>query len=223
MRHGAVDYFDSNGQPVQPENVPLSDKGRTQAAAAGKVLANTRLDRVITSQLPRTRQTAEAVLSEQSANHDAPPIESLEALNEIRGGRLNAIPNAELARAFTGAFQPIVEENVRFLGGETIGDLLDRVLPVFDELLDDRDWDTTLLVLHGGVNRALLSRVLTGRRMFLGAFEQAPACINVLDVGYTNIVRAVNINPLDPLHGGTRNTTMEELLLQYQAGLAKAK
>jgi broad specificity phosphatase PhoE len=75
-----------------------------------------------------------------------------------------------------------------------------------------------LLVLHGAVNRAILSRALTGDRMFLGAFEQAPACINVLDVDRAGsfIVRAVGHTPYDPAHvHAARETTMEQLWQEY--------
>ena len=71
--------------------------------------------------------------------------------------------------------------------------------------------------LHGGVNRAILSYALTDRREFLGGFEQAPACINVLDVDEAGswIVRAVNVAPYDPVHLRGRLTTMEELWSQF--------
>ena len=63
-------------------------------------------------------------------------------------------------------------------------------------------WDTALVVAHGAVNRAILSHALLGERMFLGRFEQAPGCINVLDVGRDRplewIVRAVNVAPSRP-------------------------
>ena len=62
------------------------------------------------------------------------------------------------------------------------------MIPALDELLADEGWDVALLVLHGAVNRAILSRALTGDRIFLGAFEQAPACINVLDVDRRGLV-----------------------------------
>jgi hypothetical protein len=53
--------------------------------------------------------------------------------------------------------------------------------------------------------------------MFLGGFEQAPACMNVLDVGETGwIVRAVNVAPYDPVHLRGRSTTMEELWSQFE-------
>ena len=112
----------------------------------------------------------------------------------------------------------VVPLDTRFLGGETIGELLDRVVPEVDALLADESWDVALLVLHGAVNRAILSRALTGDRIFLGAFEQAPACINVLDVDRKGlfIVRAVGHTPYDPAHvHAARETTMELLWQEY--------
>jgi probable phosphoglycerate mutase len=61
----------------------------------------------------------------------------------------------------------------------------------------------------------VLSYALTGERVFLGNLEQAPACINVVDVGPGFVVRALNYTPYDPLHGTGRSTTMERLLQQY--------
>ena len=74
------------------------------------------------------------------------------------------------------------------------------------------EWETALAVFHGGVNRILLSHALAGGRTYFGTFEQAPACINVLDLGDDGawIVRTVNYIPYDPLHPA-RTTTMEHL------------
>ncbi|MFP3561581.1 histidine phosphatase family protein, partial [Paraburkholderia sp. SIMBA_049] len=70
------------------------------------------------------------------------------------------------------------------LEGETIGALFDRVLPAVAALREDTSWDTVLLVLHGGVNRAILSHAITaGGRTFFGHLAQATGCINALDVG----------------------------------------
>jgi broad specificity phosphatase PhoE len=210
MRHAAVAYFD-NGRPLRPEEVPLTEEGVEQARAAGAALASVRFDRVLTSGLPRTIETARIV---------APGVEaeSWPELRELEGARLGDIPEDELERAFVQAFHGVLPEETTFLGGETIGSLFDRVLPALDRLLADPEWDVVLAVLHGGVNRAILSQALTGERMFLGGFEQAPACINVLDVGDTGwIVRAVNVAPYDPVHLRGRLTTMEELWSQFRS------
>jgi broad specificity phosphatase PhoE len=208
MRHGQVAYFE-NGRPLRQHVVPLTAEGREQAAAAAKLLDGIAFDRVITSDLRRTVETARIV---------APSVEpeSWPELREIESGRLDEIPEDALEAAFVGAWRDVVPEDVRFLGGETIGSLLDRVLPAVDRLIADPDWDVLLAVLHGGVNRAILSHALMGRRVLLGNLEQSPACINVLDVGDDWVVRAVNHTPYDPAHLRNRLRTMEELWGEFR-------
>jgi len=217
MRHGSVSYFTADGKPVQPETVPLNELGVEQARAAGKLFADhaVRFDRVITSGLARTEQTAHHVLNMtgQKASPQQQP-----GLQEIRGGRLASIAEKDLLHAFTAVTDGIVNEDAQFLGGETVGSMLDRVIPEIDAIRAEKNWDTLLLVLHGGVNRAILSYLLTGQRRLLGAFEQSPACINVLDLGDERmdvVLRMVNLSPLDWLQPDNRQTTMEVLFEQY--------
>lgn len=217
MRHGSVTYFDASGKPILPESVPLNETGRLQASAAGSVFAELgmRFDRVIASGLPRTVETATLALARTGQDIE---IEIWPELQEIRGGRLSAIPEGELREAFLGAFEGVVPEDKRFLGGESIGELLDRVLPALDKLRADSAWDSVLLVLHGGVNRAILSRALSGQRLFFGNLSQAPGCINALDVGEDAddwVVRMTNYAPTDILQPASRRTTMEVLLDEY--------
>ena len=209
MRHGAVSYFDA-GRPLKPEDVPLTVAGRDQAYAAASMLRGIDFDRVITSGLPRTVETARIV---------APDLEpeGWPDLRELETGRLADIPEDELEHAFTHAFRDVIPEDARFLAGETIGSLFDRVLHAIDRLLAADDWDIVLAVLHGGVNRAIISRGLTGGRTFLGNLEQSPACVNILDVGDEWIVRAVNVTPYDLAHLEGRSTTMEELWQQFRS------
>jgi broad specificity phosphatase PhoE len=218
MRHGSVTYFDAAGKPVLPESVPLNELGRAQATAAGRMFADqqVRFDRVIVSGLPRTVETATRVLA---ASMQQVSLETWPELEEIRGGRLSSIADADLRDAFTGAFEGMVGEDKRFLGGESVGELMDRIHPAVGRLRADPDWDTVLLVLHGGVNCAILSLALTGQRMFLGALSQAAGCINALDVGQHEsdwVLRFMNYAPPAPLQADTRSTTMEQLYEQYR-------
>jgi probable phosphoglycerate mutase len=217
MRHGAVDYFDAQGRPYPPDDVPLTVQGVTQARAIGEALAASgiAIDRALTSGLVRTRETAQHVLE---AARLSPPLEHWPDLQEIRGGRLSAIRDDDLRDAFIAAFEGPVPRDTRFLGGEAIGELIDRVLPALRRLLADDGWDTALLVAHGGVNRAVLSWFLTGRHEFLGGLAQDAGCLNVIDVGATpatSVVRVVNFCPLNTLRTETRLSTMEELLQKY--------
>lgn len=218
MRHGNVTYFDDAGKPYLPEVVPLNEQGRAQAQAAGRIFASdgVRFDRVIVSGLPRTVETARGVLAQTGQDI---ALETWPELVEIRGGKLASIADADLQEAFTGAFEGVVPEHKRFLNGESIGELMDRVHPALDRLRQDSNWDTALMVLHGGVNRAILSLALTGERLFLGNLAQTAGCINALDVGEHArdwVVRFVNHAAPSVLQDDTRSTTMEILLEQYR-------
>jgi probable phosphoglycerate mutase len=207
MRHAEVSYVGER----DPEVVRLTERGLEQAAAAHRALDDVELDLVVTSGLPRTLETAAVVAPGREP-------ERWPAFAAWRGGRLDDVPREELEQLFVGSLQ-VRDETARFLGGESLGEALDRVLPAFDELVA-RDWQTALAVFHGGVNRILLSHALAGGRTYFGTFEQAPACINVLDVGSdgTWIVRTVNYIPYDPLHPA-RTTTMEHLWSELQPWL----
>jgi probable phosphoglycerate mutase len=207
MRHAAVRYFEG----LPPEEVQLTDEGRRQAEAAREALSDVRFDRVLTSGLARTLTTAEIVAP--GVDHEAHY-----ALREIESGEIRGLDPGEVQAMMTTAFRGVVPLDTRFLGGETIAALIDRVIPEVDALLADTSWDVALLVLHGAVNRAILSRAITGERTFLGGFEQSPGCINVLDVDADGafIVRGVNFTAYDPVHArAPRTTTMEHLWGEY--------
>ena len=217
MRHGAVTYFSPEGAPLPSEAVPLSAKGIAQAEAAGQALAGIEFDRALTSSLPRTRETARIVLGDRPLA----PVEVAE-LREIRPGKLREIPEAELEATFTHAFSAVTL-STRFLNGETFESFGGRILPAYRAFCADPGWTTALVVLHGGVNRLILSDALgiqisADRPVPLGAFEQDPACINVLDLGDDGsvVIRLVNYTPYSLLKEEIRLTTMEELFLGYR-------
>jgi probable phosphoglycerate mutase len=207
LRHGQVAYFVA-GRPVDPDAVQLTDEGRRETEQTAAALSGVEFDRVITSGLARAVETARIVAPDREP-------ESWPELRELAGGRLADLPDPEAA--FVGAFSGTLPEDATFLGGETIGSLLDRALPALQRLAGEPDWDVALVVAHGGTIRALLSYALTGGRAFLGNFELAPASISILDVGDDWIVRAVNVTPYDLTHTRTRLRTMEELWAQYKS------
>jgi len=207
MRHGEVAYFEE-GVPVHPHTVTLTPAGREQAEAARRALDGVELDLVVASDLDRTVETAAIV-----AGRDP---ERWPELREWEGGKLRDLPEEQLEQEFVGALR-IEGDDDRFLGGESLREVRARVVPALERLVA-REWDTALAVLHGGVNRLVLSHALTGGTPYLWNFEQAPACINVLDLADDHwLVRTVNYIPYDPLHPA-RETTMEALWRQYRGG-----
>ncbi len=217
MRHGAVTYFEADGRPVRPDTVALNEEGRAQADAAGALFAGARIrfDRVLATGLARTQETAARVLAACGQEIE---IATEPRLREIEGGKLSEIPDERLREAFVGAFDGVVAGSTRFLGGESVDELFARVVPAVEALRADPGWDTVLVVGHGGVNRALISWLLSGEPRMLGGLAQSPACVNALDLGHASrdvVLRILNLAPLDPLQAATRKTTMEALHEQY--------
>ncbi|HYI74986.1 MAG TPA: histidine phosphatase family protein, partial [Gaiellaceae bacterium] len=139
MRHAEVSYFAADGRPVDPRDVPLNTEGIAQANAVAEVLRDVELDRVVTSGLPRTLETAAIVAP-------GTDLESWPELREIQGGRLSEIPPELLEREFVHAFRGVIPNDSRFLRGESVGELFDRILPALERLVADADWDTALAV-----------------------------------------------------------------------------
>jgi len=217
MRHGAVTYFMPDGTPIPPHDVPLNSDGVAQATAAGQLFLShsVTFDRVIVSGLPRTVETAALVLETGGHSHT---VEHWPQLQEIKSGRLAEIPFDTLRQSFANMHAGAADMDAKFLGGETWRELMTRVIPEIDSIRDDGNWHTLLMVLHGGVNRALLSYLLTGMPQLIGGFEQSPAAINIIDVGDTKgdvVLRASNLSPTDWLQSDTRASTMEILFGQY--------
>ena len=89
MRHAEVSYVDEFGRPVNPEHVPLTERGLEQAEAAREAFAGVQLDLVLSSDLPRTAETAAIA----APGHE---IERWPEFSEWRGGRLAAEMEYEL-------------------------------------------------------------------------------------------------------------------------------
>ncbi|TFY87400.1 histidine phosphatase family protein [Pseudomonas kairouanensis] len=212
VRHGHVDYFDSHGKPLDPRSVRLSDRGSHQAWALSRALLDTPFDRALCSDYPRAMQTLEVLLIGR-----AMPTEAKAELREIRAGRLREIAPQDLHEQVVGAYRTAHETDARFLGGERWEDFRQRVLQAFFELAADPSWDTALIVSHDAVNRILLSWATGAGLAGIAAFEQDPACLNILDIDtygdqvQNAILRTVNFTPYNPQKTGIHDTVMEHL------------
>ena len=119
MRHGQTEYNLRglcNDDPTQA--VYLTPTGIAQAEAAAEILRATPLDLIVTSELPRTRQTGEIINRyHQLTLHTHP------ALNDIRSGH-DGRPVGEYQRAI--ADDPL---HARPAGGESLIEHKQRGLP----------------------------------------------------------------------------------------------
>lgn len=203
MRHGEVAYFDADGNPVHPKFVQLTEDGRAQAHAASEMLADIALDRAITSGLPRTMETAGLALR----NHEL-EIEVRENFKELRSGKNHDKTPDEVHTMFLRGMEDAQAPGARFAGGDLFQEFYDRVTGEFARILLEPDWRRMLIVAHEGTNRMILGWASGGGLATIKAFEQDPACINVIDVDVVDgaidrvFIKLMNATPINhPKHG----------------------
>jgi len=212
LRHGEVSYFAADGRPLPPLGVSLNAEGVRQAEAAREALLRVPIDRVVTSGLPRTQETAEIIVRGREL-----ALETAPDLREIAPGKLLDLAGENFEERFVGALEGAIGQESRFLGGEAFGTFQDRVLPVFRALIDSTSWKEMLIVAHGGTNRVILLHALGAPLSSLGRIEQDAGSINVIDVSADGslLVRLMNYSPYSPLKDGLRATTMERIFLEH--------
>jgi len=130
---------------------PLTARGRQQAAVVAQELANVRFDRIVSSDLSRTRDTAAAI-----AKHHGIAVEVVPELREIDVGDRTGKTFDEIK----GLPSWNDDGFVAWPGGETLEQVLARTLGAVDRLTRESPGKTILIVGHGGVNRILLSHFL---------------------------------------------------------------
>lgn len=218
LRHAEVSYFDAQGQPLDPRQVPLTARGRQQAAAASALLAEIRFDLAVCSGLPRTEETARHILHGRDL-----PLHAEPRLQEIRGGRLREIPRQDRERSIAYAYDGAEQPGARFIGGELWSDFAVRVNQAWDQLIARDDWQHLLIVAHDAVNRVLLGQVIGSGLGGLKGFEQDPACINIIEADIhaaiieRAFIRTLNLTAYDLIRPGQQLTVMEKVWRDYRS------
>ena len=221
MRHAEAAYVGADGRVTRdPRTVPLSARGRREAAAMGELLGSVHFDRAVCSGLARTVETAELVLHDKRL-----PLERVPELEEVRGGRDRGRPfqARDLAYSIWDAAQP----DGRFLDGESFAELRARVMGAVERLVAQPSWTRLLLVAHGGVNRVILAWALGAALESAPRMEQDSACLNVIDLDHDadsgalvrTLVRALNVTAADPAKHERWLTTLEQQAKDLEAAM----
>ncbi|MDE1174168.1 MAG: histidine phosphatase family protein [Parvibaculaceae bacterium] len=228
MRHGHVDYFGREIQAAGGDSkvVPLTPLGEEQARAGGLALSHVSFDRAASSGYPRTRATAELVLAGQGDGQKVPELETIPALVEVHGGSITgARSRAELAAKMAYSFDMASEPGARMLeGGEVFAEAEARAVGAITGLLAEPGWHTMLVVAHEGINRLILGWATGNGLRACQAFEQDPACINVIDFDMVpradggpgteiqrKIIKSVNVTPYNYVKHGMNLTSLESI------------
>jgi len=156
VRHGETDW-NLNGRMQGHAPVPLNETGRQQADRVGRYLGREyAFDRVVSSDLLRTQQTAEAIREYVDAPVSLDSAWRERDLGVYQGLSYGDIherfPEFALGEAAVEAASEVPE------GGESLLDVRERVLDGWNAVLGG-DEETVLVVTHGGPIYLLLGHV----------------------------------------------------------------
>ena len=177
-------------------NVPLTGRGRRQAAALGGRMATTPLSAVYTSPLSRCLETARAIAGER----DVPVVPCPELL-ELDVGETEGMPFPEMREKhgdFMRAWTSDGGLDTRMPGGESMRDLESRLAPFLAQL--PADGPDIAIVSHNFVTKALLCALL---KLDLGAFRSLNTDLASLSVVAKRDGRTMlrSLNDTCHLHG----------------------
>jgi len=159
VRHGATVNNVAHPPRLQGSgsNLPLSAAGIEQAGRVAHLLRERPIAAIYSSPLLRAWQTAERIGEALTL-----PVESLEALTEVDVGQWEGRDWGEIERTEPEAFHRFVNDPATwpYAGGESFGQVQQRVMPVISQLLEQREGQSFVVVSHNVVNRCILAEVI---------------------------------------------------------------
>lgn len=157
IRHGQTNW-NVDGRWQGHAAVPLNEVGRTQAKILARYLHNTTARRMISSDLLRTRETADIINDQLRL-----PISFDNRFREIDVGEWQGLTVDEVKAWDTDRFEHFVSDmySIPRPGGESYELLGNRGIVAMKDLATRYPNEHTLVVTHGGTIRQIVKR-LTG-------------------------------------------------------------
>ena len=153
---------------------------------------------VYCSDLQRSLLVAEDVGKSQDPRRKPQVRESLRELNL---GEWEGLSFRTIQQQFPGEMEARWNDlaNYRIPGGESLEDLAERIIPVFQQIIGDNLGREVCVVGHAGVNRVFLAKLLGMPMDRVFRLDQEYACLNLVDVFEDGIplVRSVNQQAFD--------------------------
>jgi 2,3-bisphosphoglycerate-dependent phosphoglycerate mutase len=130
----------------QPSESPLTEKGFKQAKALVNFFSNTKIDRIITSPFLRAIQSVVPLSEKRNIK-----IEMDERLSE------RILSTKDLPDWYENLKATFLDLELKFEGGESSREAMNRIVPVVEEVLKSGT-KNTVLVSHGNIISLLLKK-----------------------------------------------------------------
>lgn len=159
VRHGATLNNLADPPKIQGHgsDLGLSDQGRHQAEQAAVLLSTQKIAAAYSSPLCRAYETATIISRAQQLEPT-----HIAALREVDVGQWEGLSWRDIQRDAPEAHRQFLTDPATFgyAGGENLTELLARVRPAFEQLMQAHLGQSILVVGHNVVNRVLLATYL---------------------------------------------------------------
>lgn len=189
MRHGQIES-DEEKRYIGQSDLELAQEGIVQAKRLYQTLMTIDLEKIYCSDLKRTQKTAEII----AEGREHLPV-LLPELREINMGAWEGKKFADIRAELPNEFERRGKDPANFCpsGGESFKDLYDRVIPVFERIINGTQKDI-LIVSHAGVNRVILAYALGLPLTHIFKLKQDYGCLNLISFdGKTLCVEKMNL------------------------------
>lgn len=206
IRHGETLYGGDGASALAGGD--LTERGYRQIEVLAELFTAVPLDAIYASPLGRAQATAQTI-----ARSNGAPVITVDTLREIQPGDFGGTEIPAIFAAVRAFFaSPDTDWDTPYLGGETYRQLRERVWPLIEEHGRRRDWKRVAVVAHGGVNNAVIGRVLGAEGPGLANIDQDFGCVNMIDyVGDRPMLRLLNFTAYDPLKTGLEVPSLDVL------------
>ncbi|WP_303974244.1 histidine phosphatase family protein [Streptococcus merionis] len=159
MRHGETDYNQAR-YFYGSADVPINDRGKKQAAILGQIMAEHPVDKVYTSSLERTHQTAELVFPTS--------FDALKSLDEKGFGEWEGLNADQIQARFPDEWNAWLQApfEVTPSGAEPFDEFQNRVWQTTEFLVEKHAQDAIAIVAHLGVLRLIYQYLIDRSAVF---------------------------------------------------------
>ena len=131
--------------------MPLIDEGKEQVKKLANFLAKKKdeykIEKIISSDLLRTRQTTEIINQKLKL-----PVEYTERLREMNNGKIAGMLNSEVEKIYPRLYYNTLRIDERYLGGESPIEFYNRIIRDFEEIVNEnKEYKNIMIVTHSGV------------------------------------------------------------------------
>jgi alpha-ribazole phosphatase/probable phosphoglycerate mutase len=157
LRHGETAYNADGNKYCGRTDIPLTEKGISQAERMNTLLQDFRFDQIFCSPLQRAKTTAEI------ASGTPEKVQVDERLIEVDFGQWEGKRSDDFIAEDPNSWYNWLSDPERFEAGRTgenAKQVIARLDSFYNELLDKYDGQTILVVGHNGVNRLFMAQQL---------------------------------------------------------------